>query len=50
MVAAISKLYGLQHIKITEDIVSVTFLTATEKWTKKGIPANPTAWLYAVTK
>lgn len=50
MVAVISKLYGLQYIEIAEDIVSETFLTATENWTKKGIPANPTAWLYSVAK
>ena len=50
MVAVISKLYGLQHIEIAEDIVSETFLTATENWTRKGIPANPTAWLYTVAK
>jgi RNA polymerase sigma-70 factor (ECF subfamily) len=50
MIAVISKLYGLQHIEIAEDIVSETFLTATENWTKKGIPPNPTAWLYAVAK
>ncbi len=50
MVAVISKLYGLQHIEIAEDIVSETFLTATETWALKGVPANPTAWLYAVAK
>jgi RNA polymerase sigma factor (sigma-70 family) len=50
MVAVISKIYGLQHIEIAEDIVSETFLTATESWVKKGIPPNATAWLYAVAK
>ena len=50
MIAVISKLYGLQHIEIAEDIVSETFLTATETWAQKGIPPNPTAWLYAVAK
>lgn len=50
MIAVISKLYGLQHIEIAEDIVSETFLTATENWAQKGIPANPTAWLYTVAK
>ena len=50
MVAVISKLFGLQHIEIAEDIVSETFLQATETWEQKGIPANPTAWLYAVAK
>ena len=50
MIAVISKLYGLQHIEIAEDIVSETFLTATESWAQKGVPRNPTAWLYAVAK
>lgn len=50
MVAVISNTFGLQHIEIAEDIVSETFLTATENWKEKGIPANPTAWLYTVAK
>lgn len=50
MVAVISKLYGLRHIEIAEDIVSETFFLATETWKEKGIPPNPTAWLYTVAK
>ncbi len=50
MVAVISKIFGLHHIEIAEDIVSETFLLATETWKQKGIPANPTAWLYSVAK
>jgi len=50
MVAVISGLFGLQHIEIAEDIVSETFLQATETWETKGYPPNPTAWLYAVAK
>lgn len=50
MVAVISKRFGLQHMEIAEDIVSETFLLATESWKTKGIPANPAAWLYTVAK
>ncbi len=50
MVAVISKLFGLQHIEIAEDIVSETFLLAAETWGIKGMPPNPTAWLYTVAK
>ncbi|AYB30018.1 RNA polymerase sigma factor [Chryseolinea soli] len=50
MVAVISKLFGLQHIEMAEDIVSETFLQASETWGVKGVPANPTAWLYTVAK
>ena len=50
MVAVISKRFGLQHIEIAEDIVSETFLLATETWKIKGMPVNPAAWLYTVAK
>lgn len=48
--AVLSRLFGLEHIEIAEDIVSDTFLLATETWGIKGIPENPTAWLYTVSK
>ena len=38
------------HIEIAEDITNDTFLLATETWGLKGIPENPTAWLYVVAK
>ena len=50
MVAVISRLYGLEHIEIAEDIVSETFLQAAESWGIKGMPPNPAAWLYTVAK
>lgn len=48
MVAVISNHFGLQHIGIAEDIVSETFLLASETWGIKGVPENPPAWLYTV--
>jgi RNA polymerase sigma factor (sigma-70 family) len=44
------KLFGIEHIETAEDIVSDTFLSALENWTYKGVPENPTAWLYTVAK
>jgi RNA polymerase sigma-70 factor (ECF subfamily) len=35
---------------MAEDIVSDTFLLAAETWGLKGLPQNPTAWLYKVSK
>ncbi len=48
--AVLCKLFGIEHIGIAEDIASETFLSALETWTYKGIPENPTAWLYTVAK
>jgi len=35
---------------LAEDIVSETFLAATQTWPLEGPPVNPTAWLYSVAK
>ncbi|HLK27849.1 MAG TPA: DUF6596 domain-containing protein [Puia sp.] len=48
--AVLCKLFGIEHIEVAEDIASDTFLTASETWGLKGIPPNPTAWLYNVAK
>lgn len=37
-------------METAEDIASDTFLSAVETWPFKGVPENPTAWLYAVAK
>ena len=50
IVAVLSKLFGIEYIEIAEDIVSDTFLSASELWGLKGLPENPTAWLYIVAK
>ena len=48
--AVLSKYFGIGRIQAAEDIASETFLSALETWTYKGIPENPTAWLYTVAK
>jgi len=44
------KHFGIEHIEAAEDLASETFLLALETWTYKGIPQNPTGWLYTVAK
>jgi RNA polymerase sigma factor (sigma-70 family) len=48
--AVLVKHLGIGHIEAAEDITSETFLSALETWSYKGIPENPTAWLYVVAK
>ncbi|MEP7144624.1 MAG: DUF6596 domain-containing protein [Ferruginibacter sp.] len=50
IISVLSNLFGIEYIEIVEDIVSDTFLLATELWGLKGLPPNPTAWLYTVAK
>jgi RNA polymerase sigma-70 factor (ECF subfamily) len=48
--AVLCKLFGIEHIEDAEDIAGDAFLSAFETWPYKGIPENPTAWLYTVAK
>lgn len=50
IVSVLCKLFGIEHIETAEDIVSDTFLLASELWGLKGLSENPTAWLYLVAK
>jgi RNA polymerase sigma factor (sigma-70 family) len=48
--SVLCKHLGIHNIGSAEDIASETFLSALETWPYKGVPANPTAWLYTVAK
>ena len=50
IISVLCKLFGIVHIEIAEDITHDTFLLASETWGLKGIPENPSAWLYTVAK
>jgi RNA polymerase sigma factor (sigma-70 family) len=50
IISVLCKLFGAHHIEMAEDITNDTFLLASETWDVKGLPENPTAWLYTVAK
>ena len=50
MVSVLCRTFGLSNIELAQDIVSDTFLKASETWGLKGIPDKPKSWLYAVAK
>lgn len=50
IVSVLSYSFGIRHVEVAEDIVSDTFLAATETWSMSGVPDNPRAWLYAVAR
>lgn len=50
IVSVLCKLFGIEHIEVAEDLVSDTFLLASELWGLNGLPENSTAWLYVVAK
>jgi len=50
MISVLSKLLGLQNLETAHDIVQDSLLQAMNTWSFKGMPDNPSAWLYRVAK
>lgn len=50
IVSVLSRRFGFDRIENAEDIASETFMAAAQSWGLHGLPADPTAWLYAVAR
>lgn len=50
MAAVLTRLLGFHALDTAQDIVQDTLLQAMSTWKFKGIPENPSAWLYTVAK
>ena len=46
MVAVLTKIFGAEHLDLAEDVVQDTFISAIGNWKLKGIPENPSGWLF----
>lgn len=50
MVSVLTKIFGTENLETAEDVVQQTFIDAMQVWKIKGIPDNPSAWLFRVAK
>ena len=50
MIAVLTKIFGTEHLDLSEDVVQETFYSAIQVWPLKGIPENPSAWLFRTAK
>ena len=50
MVSVLTKIFGAENLETAEDVVQQTFIDALQVWKLKGVPDNPSAWLYRVAK
>jgi RNA polymerase sigma factor (sigma-70 family) len=48
MAAVLTRLLGTENLEVAEDLVQDTLLKAMETWRFRGVPDNPSAWLYKV--
>ena len=50
MVAVLTKIFGTDNLDLAEDVVQDALVEAISQWQSKGVPDNPSAWLFRVAK
>ncbi len=50
MVSVLTKIFGTHQLETAEDVVQQTFMEAINVWKLKGVPDNPSAWLFKVAE
>lgn len=50
LVAALTRVFGVQNLALAEDVVQDVFCRALEVWRLRGVPENPSAWLMKSAK
>ncbi len=50
MIAVLTKVFGTANLDLAEDVVQDAIVEAIGQWQIKGIPDNPSAWLFRVAK
>ena len=50
MVAVLTRIFGTENLDTSEDVVQDAFIMAMQVWTLKGLPDNPSAWLFKAAK
>ena len=50
LVAALTRIFGVHHLALAEDVVQDAFSRALEAWGEHGVPENPAAWLMTTAK
>ena len=50
LVAVLTGIFGPHNLQMAEDVVQDTLIKAMDSWKYRGIPDNPSAWLFRVAK
>src|SRR5947209_1974979 len=50
MVATLTRIFGLEHLSLAEDVVQEALARALQTWPFYGIPKNPAAWIMRASR
>src|SRR3954469_11262998 len=50
MVATLTRIFGIEHLNLAEDVVQEALSRALQTWPYRGIPDNPSAWIMRASR
>src|SRR3954452_8560886 len=50
MVAILTRIFGIEHLTLAEDVVQETLARALQTWPFYGVPQNPSAWIMRASR
>src|SRR4030095_5583798 len=50
MVATLTRIFGIEHLNLAEDVVQEALGRALQIWPYRGIPENPSAWIMRASR
>src|ERR1051326_999831 len=50
MVAILTRIFGIEHLPLAEDVVQEALARALQTWPFYGIPDNPSAWIMRASR
>src|SRR6185503_15203262 len=50
MVATLTRIFGIEHLTLAEDVVQEALIRALQTWPFYGIPENPSAWIMRASR
>jgi len=50
MVATLTRIFGIEHLNLAEDVVQEALARALQTWPYRGVPENPSAWIMRASR
>src|SRR5574342_639270 len=50
MVATLTRIFGIEHLNLAEDVVQEALARALQTWPFYGVPKNPAAWIMRASR
>jgi RNA polymerase sigma factor (sigma-70 family) len=50
MVATLTRIFGIEHLTLAEDVIQEALARALQTWPYRGVPENPSAWIMRASR